>query len=190
MKPLPQLLPIAAPKTRSVLLGCVAGLLVACGSPKPEPAWPAQPSPSYPAPGDEPETSQDKAAPSTAPAEAPSSVSGSPLAEAYADKAPTNTLTGKATYYADSLAGNHTANGDIYDPAAFTAAHKTLPFGTVVRVIREDTAKATYVKVNDRGPFGSADRIIDLSKAAASELDMMKAGVISVRVEILDTPSQ
>lgn len=112
----------------------------------------------------------------------------SSLAKEYDGKKPLSTVKGKATYYADSLAGNHTANGDIYDPDEFTAAHKKLPFGTVVRVVREDTGDATYVRINDRGPFGPSDRIIDLSKAAAEEIDMMKAGVVSVRVEVLDKP--
>lgn len=99
------------------------------------------------------------------------------------------TLRGKATYYADSLAGNHTANGDVYDPAKFTAAHRNLPFGTVVRVVHVESGAETYVRVNDRGPFGSKDRIIDLSKAAARELDMLDSGVVGVRIEILEKPS-
>src|SRR5690606_15659747 len=114
--------------------------------------------------------------------------SASLLAKEYAGKKSLETLSGKATYYADSLAGNSTASGEVYDPKEHTAAHKKLPFGTVVRVVREDTSAVTYARINDRGPFGEKDRIIDLSRAAAEELDMMKAGVVSVRVEVVDKP--
>jgi rare lipoprotein A len=96
---------------------------------------------------------------------------------------------GEASYYSDSLAGNHTASGDIYDPKKHTAAHRKLAFGTVVRVTRTDTGAATYVTINDRGPFGSGERIIDLSRAAAEDLAMMKAGVVKVRVEVLEKPN-
>lgn len=154
-----------------------------------EPAWPEQPSPSYPSlasgaddqvSGAEP-VDEERAADSTA---AP----GSQLAKEYDGKKALETLDGKATYYADSLAGNHTASGDLYDPQAFTAAHKKLPFGTILRVVRQDTGAVTYVRVNDRGPFGPDDRIVDLSRAAAEELDMMKSGVVDVRVEVVEKP--
>ena len=92
---------------------------------------------------------------------------------------------GRASYYADSLAGNSTASGEPYDPRAFTAAHRTLPFGTWVLVSRPGKA-AVRVRINDRGPFGKQDRIIDLSRAAAEELDMMRAGVVDVTVQIVD----
>lgn len=95
-------------------------------------------------------------------------------------------LQGKATYYSNSLSGRKTASGEVYDPKAFTAAHRTLPFGSVVRVIRTDTNRHVYVRVNDRGPFGKRDRIIDLSYVAAERLGMLRAGVVPVRVELLD----
>lgn len=94
-------------------------------------------------------------------------------------------FTGLATYYSNSLAGHHTANGERYDPRALTAAHRFLPFGTRVRVTRSDTQKTVMVRVNDRGPFGNARRIIDLSRAAAIELGMLRAGVVEVELEIL-----
>ena len=119
---------------------------------------------------------------------APGAGSSSALAKQYEGKKALQTLEGKATYYADSLAGNHTASGEPYDPELFTAAHKKLPFGTVVRVVRRDNGQTTYVKINDRGPFGAKDRIIDLSKAAARELDMLGAGVVGVRVEVVERP--
>jgi rare lipoprotein A len=95
-------------------------------------------------------------------------------------------LEGEASYYGDSLAGRHTANGERYDPRAFTAAHRTLPFGTIVRVVRTDTNAVVYVRVTDRGPFGSARRILDLSRAAAERLHMIRAGVARVRAEIVE----
>jgi rare lipoprotein A len=94
-------------------------------------------------------------------------------------------LEGRATYYSDALAGNHTANGERYDPRAMTAAHRTLKFGTQVRVTRRDTGSSVVVRINDRGPFGDRRRIIDLSRAAAQELGMIRAGVVDVSVEVL-----
>lgn len=169
----------------------MALLLSGCAkSGSPAPAWPEQPNPSYPDPTAASEEAPDAPTKELYASPSEGSAKTSTLAKEYKDKPPTETLTGKATYYADSLSGNHTANGDVYDPKEFTAAHKKLPFGTILRVIREDTGSMTYVRVNDRGPFGSQDRIIDLSRAAAEELDMMKAGVVSVRVEVLETPKK
>ncbi len=95
-------------------------------------------------------------------------------------------LEGRASYYADSLAGNSTASGEPYDPSAHTAASRDLPFGTRVRVTRVDNGRTTEVRVNDRGPFGDRRRILDLSRAAAEDLDMIRAGVVEIRAEILD----
>jgi rare lipoprotein A len=114
----------------------------------------------------------------------------SPLRQDYEQAKTVRTLRGKATYYGDSLTGHKTANGDRYDPDQFTAAHKTLRFGSIVRVTRRDTSQTTYVRINDRGPFGPKDRIIDLSKAAARELEMLRAGVVEVTVEVVFDPTQ
>jgi rare lipoprotein A len=111
-------------------------------------------------------------------------------APATGDEAPLEVLRGRASYYADSLAGNPTASGERYDPAALTAASRDLPFGTRVRVIREDTGASVVVRVNDRGPFGDRSRILDLSRAAAERLDMIRAGVVDVRVEVLERPDR
>lgn len=107
------------------------------------------------------------------------------LAARYSSAPPIKVLSGEATYYADSLAGHHTANGDRYDPDAFTAAHRSLPFGSVLRVTRQPSGPTVYVRVNDRGPFGSSKRILDVSKAAARKLGMLRAGVVPVRVEVV-----
>jgi rare lipoprotein A len=92
---------------------------------------------------------------------------------------------GGASYYADSLAGRRTANGERYDPNAYTAAHRSYPFGTVLRVTRVQTGAWVLVRVNDRGPYASG-RVIDLSKQAAKRLSMLRDGVVPVRLEILE----
>lgn len=109
-----------------------------------------------------------------------------PKPSAYARKRPVLTLVGMASYYADSLAGNHTANGEIYDPRRRTAASRDLPFGTIVRVIRRDTGRSVIVRINDRGPFANRRRILDLSRAAAEELEMTEVGVIKIKAEVLE----
>ncbi len=93
---------------------------------------------------------------------------------------------GKASYYADKLHGNETASGEKYDKFAFTAAHRTLPFGTWVRVTNLWNGKSVEVKINDRGPFGNDGRVIDVSKQAALDLQMITAGVVDVKVEVID----
>ena len=92
--------------------------------------------------------------------------------------------SGKASFYADKFEGRKTASGEIYVHHKMTAAHRTLPFGTWVRVINQKNGKEVVVKVNDRGPF-VAGRIIDLSKSAAEKLDMVRAGVADVHMEVL-----
>lgn len=93
---------------------------------------------------------------------------------------------GRASYYSDRLAGRATAAGERYDPAAFTAAHRTLPFGTLVDVVRADGRRVT-VRINDRGPHVDG-RVIDLSRRAASELGMLRDGVIEVALQIVWMP--
>ncbi|MBK8169238.1 MAG: septal ring lytic transglycosylase RlpA family protein [Sandaracinaceae bacterium] len=109
-----------------------------------------------------------------------------PLDAQYAHARALSTQTGRASYYHDSLHGNHTANGEVYDIHAFTAASRTLPFDTIVRVVRlDDPARWVIVRVNDRGPFGDAGRLLDLSHAAAERLGSIEMGVARVRLEIL-----
>lgn len=92
---------------------------------------------------------------------------------------------GEATYYGASFAGRRTASGETFEPRAFTAAHRSLPFGTVVRVVCPKSRRVVYVTINDRGPFGNRRRIIDLSLAAAERLDIVRLGVADVRLEIV-----
>jgi len=91
------------------------------------------------------------------------------------------TRKGFASYYADSYEGKTTANGEIYRQGKITAAHKTLPFGTKVEVTNLSNNKSVVVRINDRGPF-IRGRIIDLTKAAAREIDMVGAGVAKVKI--------
>ncbi len=94
---------------------------------------------------------------------------------------------GLASYYHDSLAGNLTANGETYAPSVVSAAHRTLPFGTVVDVVRRD-GRGVRVRVNDRGPFVDG-RIIDLSRQAASLLGSVQEGVVEVALFLVYVPA-
>lgn len=91
--------------------------------------------------------------------------------------------TGIASYYADFFEGRTTANGEIFTQHKLTAASRTLPFGTVVKVTRIDNGKSVIVRINDRGPYVKG-RIIDLSKSAAEKLDMIDKGIVKVKLEI------
>ncbi len=89
-----------------------------------------------------------------------------------------------ASFYNDSFDGRRTANGETFNQKLMTACHKTLPFGTLVRVINVATGRSVVVRINDRGVL-TPSRVIDLSHAAASEIGMLEAGVAKVRIEIL-----
>ncbi len=91
---------------------------------------------------------------------------------------------GKASWYGKAFHGRLTASGERYNMHAPTAAHKSLPFGTRVRVTNLDNGKHTVVRINDRGPFVKG-RIIDLSYGAAKKIQMLQAGVVRVKLEIL-----
>ena len=93
---------------------------------------------------------------------------------------------GSASYYSDAFAGRATASGAAYEPHGFTAAHRSLPFGTVLRVTRRDGGQSVYVRVTDRGPYGPRGRILDLSRAAAERLGMLRAGVVKIKVEVIE----
>lgn len=95
---------------------------------------------------------------------------------------------GKASYYADSLAGNPTASGEPYDPQQLTAAHRSLPFGSVVDVVRRD-GRWVRVRITDRGPFAKG-RVIDLSRRAAEAIGMIQAGVVDVTLYVVSRPTK
>src|SRR5262245_57838048 len=92
---------------------------------------------------------------------------------------------GIASYYAEALNGRRTASGERYDIHALTAAHPTLPFGSRVRVTNLDNGRSVVVRINDRGPYVKG-RLIDLSYAAARELQFISRGTARVRLEVLD----
>ena len=92
---------------------------------------------------------------------------------------------GIASYYAQDFHGKKTANGEVYDMHKMTAAHRSFPFGTKVRVTNLENNKSVIVRVNDRGPF-KLERIMDLSLGAAEALDMTKSGTAKVRLEVVE----
>jgi rare lipoprotein A len=96
--------------------------------------------------------------------------------------------TGLAAVYTTRLNGHKTASGQIYNSSAMTAANQTLPFGTKVRVTNVANHKSAVVRINDRGPV-QADRIVDLSSAAAHKIGMHKAGLVHVEIEVLEQGS-
>jgi rare lipoprotein A (peptidoglycan hydrolase) len=98
---------------------------------------------------------------------------------------PDSLIQGKASFYGSEFNGRKTANGEIYDETALTAAHRTLPFGTVLRVTNLRNGLSVIVRINDRGPF-HPDRVIDLSKNAAEEIDLITYGVTDIEAEILE----
>ena len=127
------------------------------------------------------------AAPGAAAPTAPTTAAA-PVAAAAAAPAPSalpaGAERGKLAWYGRKFAGRHTASGEIYNPDALTMAHKTLPFGTRVKVTNLATKKSVTLRVNDRGPT-QADRVGDVSLAAARQLGMVRAGVIDAELEVV-----
>lgn len=109
-----------------------------------------------------------------------------PVSETVAPEAPRfeSLGSGVASYYGDELAGNRTASGERFDPDALTAAHRTLPFGSKVRVTYPRTGDSVVVTINDRGPF-HGNRVIDLSEAAAEQIGLVRAGAGRVELALL-----
>ncbi|WP_404786221.1 septal ring lytic transglycosylase RlpA family protein [Altericista sp. CCNU0014] len=94
-------------------------------------------------------------------------------------------IQGMASWYGPGFDGNYTANGEVFNQYALTAAHRYLPFGTRVRVTNLDNGRSVVVRINDRGPF-VGDRVIDLSRGAAQILGTVSSGVSSVRMDVLE----
>lgn len=107
------------------------------------------------------------------------------MTESRADAPTTHLLNGIASYYADEFHGRKTSNGEVYDMHELTAAHRTLPFNTILNVTNLDTQQAVVVRINDRGPFKD-DRVIDLSLEAARQIGLIAHGTAPVMLEILD----
>lgn len=95
------------------------------------------------------------------------------------------TVEGIASWYGKEFGGRPTASGEIFKPRKVSAAHRTYPFGTIVRVKNLRNGKTLDVRINDRGPFAGKERIIDLSRGAAKKLDMIEAGIVPVRLTVL-----
>ena len=93
-------------------------------------------------------------------------------------------VDGQATYYGSRSHGRKTASGETFNKNEMVCAHRTLPFGTRVRVTNKKNGRSVVVRVIDRGPFGKG-KVIDLSPAAARQLDMIKAGVVPVHLEVV-----
>lgn len=110
-----------------------------------------------------------------------------PQIEVPADAKPLFVETGIASWYGPPYHNRRGSNGEIYDMHAMTAAHRTLPLGSIVRVVNLQTKDSAVVRITDRGPFVEG-RVIDLSKAAAEKIGMIQKGTTEVRVEVLKTP--
>lgn len=121
-------------------------------------------------------------------------VAGTPARERVASKTPAEKTvrsengralgSGEASYYGHEFEGRSTASGEAFDPAALTAAHRTLPFGSKVRVTNAHNGRSVVVRINDRGPFVE-DRLIDVSSGAAKHLGMVQSGTARVMLELL-----
>ncbi len=108
-----------------------------------------------------------------------------PTAHAASELNQGSTIYGEASYYADQFHGKITANGEIFDMNEISAAHKTLPFNTKLKVTNLDNNRSVIVRVNDRGPYKKG-RILDLSYRAAQEIGMLDTGVANVKITILE----
>jgi rare lipoprotein A len=163
-------------------------LLSACGHhnsprenvpppPPPESTTTPTPSPSIPKPAKPPEVPTQ-----------PKAEAGADLAEPVipANAKPLETQTGLASWYGPPYHNRVGSNGEVYNMHAMTAAHRTFPLGSIVRVTNSKTGNATLVRITDRGPF-IPGRIIDLSLAAARKVDLVQAGVAQVRVELMQS---
>lgn len=146
-------------------LGCVALLLAGCGGKKNRTSRIPPPPPPV--------------------ASYPSSAKPSPYPK---NAKVLYTETGLASWYGPPYHNRKAANGEIYDQDALTAAHRTLPFGSLVRVTNLKTGTSVLVRINDRGPFVEG-RVIDLSRAAAKAADVWRAGIAKVRLDVLETPA-
>jgi len=166
---------------RLLLFGCVT---FACAREAPS-VFVNQPVSPAPAPAPPVAGSTAPAPPAPNPPRSSAASRSDALAERYGAAPPLAVFKGEASYYGDQFSGRKTASGELYNPRALTAAHRELPFGTVVRVVRTEPPGVVYVRITDRGPFRRG-RVLDLSRAAAEQLQMIRAGVIPVRAEVVE----
>lgn len=126
-------------------------------------------------------------APPTAAPSGPTVTANSPELEIPADTKPLLVETGIASWYGAPYHNRRASNGEVYDMHAMTAAHRTLPLGSIVRVTNLESKQSTVVRITDRGPFIEG-RIVDLSQAAAQKVGMLQKGTVQVELEVLKTP--
>src|SRR5579872_5070069 len=153
----------------------VVSTLTACSHKPPRVSVPAAPPPAGTAPVGEPPAEAGKV-----PAVPP------PELEIPSDAKPLFVETGIASWYGPPYHNRRGSNGEIYDMHAMTAAHRTLPLGSIVRVVNVDTKASALVRITDRGPF-IPGRVIDLSLAAAKKIDVWRPGVAQVKVELMQS---
>jgi peptidoglycan lytic transglycosylase len=164
-----------------VLVVCALAVLSGCASRRPVAA--SQPPPE---PSSTPETTSESVKNSTPPSPRRSGVAAKRRRDTAIPVSAGYTEQGEASWYGLPFHGRQASNGEIYDMNKLTAAHRTLPFETMVRVTNETNGKSTVVRITDRGPFVN-NRIIDLSYAAAREIESIGPGVVPVRLEVLST---
>jgi len=114
----------------------------------------------------------------------PAPLAQTQLASAVLASLPMAVTTGQASWYGPGFFGNRTASGEVLRPGTLTAAHRTLPFGTLVRVTNLWNGRSAVVRINDRGPFHH-HRVIDLAHGAARQLGLTASGIANVRLEVL-----
>jgi rare lipoprotein A len=182
----PHVVRAAASLPALAIIALFAFLLTGCGGPKqarvPVPSPPALPAPETPPSQPAPKTAE----PQTQKAGASAGQSAEPISVP-PDTQPLSVETGLASWYGAPYHNRRGSNGEIYDMNAMTAAHRTLPLGSIVRVTNVKTGHSALVRITDRGPFISG-RILDLSLAAAKRVDVWQPGVALIRVEVLETP--
>ncbi len=160
-----------------MVVGAAALLLTACGHKRPRVATTPLPPPV---------TRSDRTAPVPTPGPAPPSAA--PAIRVPSDAKPIYTEVGLASWYGPPYHNHRGANGEVYDMHAATAAHRTIPLNSIARVTNLANGRSTLVRITDRGPFIEG-RIIDLSLAAAQEIDVWRPGVARVRVDVLEAPA-
>ena len=165
-------------------MACMAFAVVATGCAGRKPIVSGRPT----APVSTPETTEEEAKRSTSSEAQPKATMAAPKRSRPADNAaPIYTEEGNASWYGEPFHGRKASNGEIYDMNKLTAAHRTLPFDSMVRVTNLNNGKTTMVRITDRGPFVD-NRIIDLSRAAAQEIESIGPGIVPVRIEVLSGP--
>lgn len=164
---------------KRLLLTCLLLLLAGCSHKPAKVAVAPAPPVEQPAPGGTPP--EEAGAPTT-------ERSRTPEIEVTPNAKPLLVETGIASWYGAPYHNRRGSNGEIYDMHAMTAAHRTLPLGSIVRVTNLSSGKSAVVRITDRGPFIEG-RIIDLSQAAAKQIGLIQKGTTEVRVEVLKTPA-